>query len=77
MYFFAEQVLFRVVERHAGDLAGRQGTIKLVYGDESIPILYETSRISQIQLPGQPGTVLFSCLVIVFLDIAILHEVCS
>lgn len=57
LYRDISDVLFRVVERHAGDLAGRQGTIKLVYGDESIPILYETSRISQIQLPGQPGVV--------------------
>lgn len=44
-----------LVEEHAGDLAEELNKIKLVYGDESIPSLFETSRISQKQLPGQPG----------------------
>lgn len=52
-----EQVLFMLAEQHAGDSAEGQDTIKLVYGDESIPSLFETSRISQKQLPGQPGAV--------------------
>lgn len=46
-----------LVEQHAGDLAEGIDKIKLVYGDESIPSLFETSRISQKQLPGLPGAV--------------------
>lgn len=49
------QVIFKVVEEHPRDLAEGLDMIKVVYGDESIPSLYENSRISQEQLPGQPG----------------------
>lgn len=40
---------------HPRDLAEGLDMIKVVYGDESIPSLYENSRVSQEQLPGQPG----------------------
>ncbi|RZC49410.1 hypothetical protein C5167_017824 [Papaver somniferum] len=31
--------------------------LNVVYGDESLPRLYENSRILSDQLPGQPGIV--------------------
>lgn len=56
------QVVFKVSEQHPSDLAEGLDMIKVVYGEESIPALYENSRISQVQLPGQPGAVYFqSC----------------
>lgn len=57
------QVVFKVSEQHPSDLAESLDMIKVVYGEESIPALYENSRISQVQLPGQPGGDYFqSCL---------------
>jgi transcription elongation factor SPT6 len=32
-------------------------TIQVVYGDESIPLLYEKSKVSETQLVGQPEMV--------------------
>lgn len=49
------QVIFKLVEQHPRDLADGLDMIKVIYGDETIPALYENSRISQEQLPGQPG----------------------
>lgn len=49
--------IFKVVEEHPRDLAEGLDMIKVVYEDESISSLYENSRISQEQLPGQPGIV--------------------
>lgn len=53
LYIF--QVIFKVVEEHPRDLAEGLDMIKVVFGDETIPSLYENSRVSQEQLPGQPG----------------------
>lgn len=53
------QVVFKVSEQHPSDLAESLDMIKVVYGEESIPALYENARISQVQLPGQPGAVYF------------------
>jgi hypothetical protein len=50
------QEIFKVVEEHPRDLAEGLDMIKVVYEDESISSLYENSRISQEQLPGQPGS---------------------
>lgn len=56
------QVVFKVSEQHPSDLAEGLDVIKVVYGEESIPTLYENSRISQVQLPGHPGALYFrSC----------------
>lgn len=53
-------MIFKVVEEHPRDLAEGLDMIKVVYGDETIPSLYENSRVSQEQLPGHPGFFLFS-----------------
>lgn len=47
--------MFKLVEQHPRDSAEGVDMIKVVYGDESIPSLYENSQVSQEQLPGQPG----------------------
>ena len=57
--FSINQVLFKVVEQHAKDLSEGLDSTKLVYGDESIPSLFEASIVSQKQLPGKQGAVLF------------------
>lgn len=44
---------------HPRDLAEGLDMIKVFYGDETIPSLYENSRVSQEQLPGQPGSYYF------------------
>lgn len=48
-----------MVEEHPRDLAEGLDIIKVVYGDETIPSLYENSRVSQEQLPGHPGSIIF------------------
>jgi transcription elongation factor SPT6 len=57
VWAFLQHVIFKVVEQHPRDLAEGLDMIKVVYGDESIPSLYENSQVSQEQLPGQPGIV--------------------
>ncbi|EFJ08665.1 hypothetical protein SELMODRAFT_447972 [Selaginella moellendorffii] len=52
-----EQVIFKIVEEHPRDLADGIDMIPLVYGDETIPRLYEYSRVSEEQLQQQPGIV--------------------
>jgi transcription elongation factor SPT6 len=41
---------------HPCDLPEGLDMSKVFYGDETIPSLYENSRVSQEQLPGQPGS---------------------
>lgn len=53
------QVTFKIVEEHPRDLAEGLDTINVVFGDETIPQLYENSHISEEQLVGHPGT--FHC----------------
>lgn len=48
------QVIFRIVEDHPRDVS-QDMNISIVFGDESLPRLYENSRISSDQLPAQPG----------------------
>lgn len=45
-----------MVEENPRDLGREMDGLSIVYGDESLPRLYENSRISSDQLPGQPGT---------------------
>ncbi|CAM6129610.1 unnamed protein product [Calypogeia fissa] len=51
------EVIFKIVEEHPRDLAEGLNTIGVVFGDETIPRLYENSRISEEQLVGHPGIV--------------------
>lgn len=51
---FVDQVIFKIVEDHHRDIS-QDMNISIVYGDESLPRLYENSRSSSDQLPAQPG----------------------
>jgi len=55
---FVNQVIFRIVEDHPRDVS-QDMNISIVFGDESLPRLYENSRISSDQLPAQPGKNIF------------------
>ena len=44
-----------MVEEYPRNVSQEMAEISIVYGDESLPRLYEHSRISSEQLPGQPG----------------------
>ncbi|KAL5202102.1 hypothetical protein ABZP36_013054 [Zizania latifolia] len=51
------EVIFKIVEDHPRDVNPQMENFSIVYGDESVPRLYENSRISSDQLPGQSGIV--------------------
>ncbi|XP_010922250.1 transcription elongation factor SPT6-like [Elaeis guineensis] len=51
------EVIFKIVEDHPRDVSGEIENFHIVFGDESLPRLYENSRVSSDQLPGQPGIV--------------------
>ncbi|CAD6343409.1 unnamed protein product [Miscanthus lutarioriparius] len=51
------EVIFKIVEDHPRDVNPQMENLSVVYGDESVPRLYENSRISSDQLPGQSGIV--------------------
>ncbi|CAL9765594.1 unnamed protein product [Musa acuminata subsp. burmannicoides] len=51
------EVIFKIVEDHPKDVSQDLEYISIVFGDESLPRLYENSRVSADQLPGQPGIV--------------------
>ncbi|CAL9209230.1 transcription elongation factor SPT6 homolog [Musa acuminata AAA Group] len=51
------EVIFKIVEDHPKDVSQDLEYFSIVFGDESLPRLYENSRISSDQLPGQPGIV--------------------
>ncbi|XP_020528358.1 transcription elongation factor SPT6-like [Amborella trichopoda] len=51
------EVIFSMVEEHPKEIGQEMEGIGVVYGDESLPHLYENSRISLDQLPGQQGIV--------------------
>lgn len=42
-------------EVHAKEVSQNVDELSVIYGDESLPRLYENSRISSDQLPAQPG----------------------
>uniref|UniRef100_A0A1D1YSQ9 Transcription elongation factor spt6 n=1 Tax=Anthurium amnicola TaxID=1678845 RepID=A0A1D1YSQ9_9ARAE len=50
------EIIYNIVEHHPRQVGSRFGTAA-VFGDESLPRLYENSRVSSDQLPGQPGIV--------------------
>ena len=49
-----------MVEENPRDVGHEMDGLSIVYGDESLPRLYENSRISSDQLPGQPGAYIFT-----------------
>ncbi|KAM0824171.1 hypothetical protein ACQ4PT_070373 [Festuca glaucescens] len=51
------EVIFKIVEDHPRDVNPQMENFSIVYGDESVPRLYENSRISSDQLPGQSAIV--------------------
>ncbi|XP_062180009.1 transcription elongation factor SPT6 homolog isoform X2 [Phragmites australis] len=51
------EVIFKIVEDHPRDVNPQMENFSIVYGDESVPRLYENSRISSDQFPGQSGIV--------------------
>ena len=46
-----------MVEENPRDVGHEMDELSIVYGDESLPRLYENSRISSDQLPGQSGII--------------------
>ena len=44
-----------MMEENPRDVSQKMDGIRIVYGDESLPRIYEHSRISSDQLPGQLG----------------------
>ncbi|KAK6928905.1 Spt6, SH2 domain [Dillenia turbinata] len=51
------EIIFKMVEENPRDMGHAMDGLSVVYGDESLPRLYENSRISSDQLPGQSGIV--------------------
>ncbi|PWA93343.1 global transcription factor group B1 [Artemisia annua] len=51
------EILFKMVEENPRDVGQDMEDIGVVYGDETLPRLYENSRISSDQLQPQSGTV--------------------
>lgn len=49
------QIIFKMVEDNPRDVGHEMDTLSILYGDESLPRLYESSRIASDQLPSQPG----------------------
>ncbi|KAE8714781.1 4-alpha-glucanotransferase DPE2-like isoform X1 [Hibiscus syriacus] len=50
--FILNQIIFKMVEENPRDVGHEMDELSIVYGDESLPRLYENSRISADQLPG-------------------------
>ncbi|XP_058079231.1 transcription elongation factor SPT6 homolog isoform X2 [Magnolia sinica] len=51
------EIIYNLVEKHSREDGQSMSEMSVVYGDESLPRLYENSRISSDQLTGQPGIV--------------------
>ncbi|XAR62643.1 hypothetical protein NMG60_11017483 [Bertholletia excelsa] len=51
------EIIFKMVEDNPRDVGHEMDGLRIVYGDESLPHLYENSRISSDQLPGHSGIV--------------------
>ncbi|XWS65424.1 hypothetical protein CRYUN_Cryun05aG0111600 [Craigia yunnanensis] len=52
-----DEIIFKMVEENPTDVGHEMDELSIVYEDESLPCLYENSRISSDQLPGQSGIV--------------------
>lgn len=55
MTVFVVQIIFKMVEDNPRDVGHEMDNLNIIYGDETLPHLYENSRISVDQLPGQSG----------------------
>ncbi|KAG8365917.1 hypothetical protein BUALT_Bualt17G0021800 [Buddleja alternifolia] len=51
------EIIFKMVEDNPRDVGHEMDNLNIVYGDESLPHLYENSRISVDQFPSQEGNV--------------------
>ncbi|KAJ4826591.1 Transcription elongation factor spt6 [Turnera subulata] len=51
------EIIFNIVERNPQEAGYEMDDLSIVYGDESLPRLYENSQISSDQLPSQSGIV--------------------
>ncbi|KAM7476827.1 hypothetical protein LguiB_024070 [Lonicera macranthoides] len=51
------EIIFKTLEENPRDVGEEMDSINIYYGDESLPRLYEHSRISSDQLPRQSGIV--------------------
>ncbi|KAI3852223.1 hypothetical protein MKX03_009474 [Papaver bracteatum] len=51
------EIIFKMFEEYPREIGQEMEELNVVYGDESLPRLYENSRISSDQLPSQPGVV--------------------
>ncbi|CAN0929200.1 Transcription elongation factor SPT6 homolog [Linum grandiflorum] len=51
------EIMFKMVEENPRDVGHDMDELSIVYGDESLPRLYENSRISSDQLQSQSGIV--------------------
>ncbi|XP_047330082.1 transcription elongation factor SPT6 homolog [Impatiens glandulifera] len=50
-------IIFKMVEENPRDVSHEFENLRIVFGDESLPHLYENSRISSDQLPGHTAIV--------------------
>lgn len=51
------EIIFKIMEDNPRDVGHEMDTLKIVYGDDTLPHLYENSRISVDQLSGHSGIV--------------------
>ncbi|EPS71600.1 hypothetical protein M569_03159, partial [Genlisea aurea] len=51
------EIIFKMVEDNPRDVGHEMDNLNIVYGDESLPHIYENSRISVEQLPSQEGII--------------------
>lgn len=51
------EIIFKMVEEYPRDVRRDMDSLNIIYGDETLPHLYENSRISEDQLPSQSGIV--------------------
>ncbi|CAI9117820.1 OLC1v1019305C1 [Oldenlandia corymbosa var. corymbosa] len=49
------EIIFKMVEENPREVGQELDNLNIVYGDESLPHLYENSHVSADQLPGQSG----------------------
>lgn len=51
------EVIFKIMEENPRDIGHEMDNLKFFYGDDTLPHLYENSRVSLDQLPGHSGIV--------------------
>ncbi|XP_073017502.1 transcription elongation factor SPT6 homolog isoform X1 [Primulina eburnea] len=51
------EIIFKMVEDNPRDVGHNMDNLNIFYGDESLPRLYENSRVSVDQLPSQEGII--------------------